>query len=103
MKYEVLIQPRPEGKYYAVVLNWPDINATGESEQEVLEILRLALHERLAQGRIVHIEVDGHIVEAEPSLHPWSPFLGMWKNDPTFDDLMARIQEYRRELDREPA
>ena len=33
------------------------------------------------------------------SEHPWLPFLGMWKNDPTFDDLLDQIKAYRRELD----
>jgi hypothetical protein len=41
-------------------------------------------------------------VEAPPkglSLHMWARFAGMRKDDPSFDDVLAQIEENRRGLD----
>ena len=97
MTYDILIQPQPENVYRATVLGWPDLSVVGDSEQTVLKRIQEAIRERLAQGRIVRIEVDENV---DTTLeHPWLPFLGMWKDDPTFDDFVAQMQAYRRELD----
>jgi len=84
------------------VLGWPDLSAVGDSEQTVIERVRETLRERLAQSKIVRIEVDETVTKTTASEHPWLPFLGMWKDDPTFDDLLARMEAYRRELDETP-
>jgi len=98
MTYDILIQPQPENVYRATVLGWPDLSVVGDSEQTVLKRIQEAIRERLAQGRIVRIEVDENV---DTTLeHPWLPFLGMWKDDPTFDDFVAQMQAYRRELDK---
>jgi hypothetical protein len=99
MTYDILIQPQPGGTYRATALGWPDLSETGDSEQTVIERIRQAIRERLAQGKVVQIQVDDSAVETAASEHPWLPFLGMWKNDPTFDDLLDQIETYRRELD----
>ena len=99
MTYDILIQPQPGGTYRATALGWPDLNVIGDSEQTVLERIRQAIRERLAQGKVVRIEIDGKAAEATVPAHPWLPFLGMWRDDPTFEDLLARMETYRRELD----
>jgi len=58
---------------------------------------KYTIRERLAQGKTVRVEIDENAA-ADPE-HPWLPFLGMWKDDPTFDDFVAQMQAYRRELD----
>ncbi|GAA6616511.1 hypothetical protein [Scytonema sp. NUACC26] len=35
------------------------------------------------------------------SEHPWMKFTGKYKDDPQFDDMLADIEAYRRELDAE--
>jgi predicted RNase H-like HicB family nuclease len=97
MTYNILIQPQPENVYRATVLGWPDLSVVGDSEQTVLKRIKEAIRERLAQGRIVQIEVEENVAAAPE--HPWLPFLGMWKDDPTFDDFIAQMEAYRRELD----
>ena len=102
MTYDILIQPQPGGTYRATVLGWPDLSAVGDSEQTVIERVRQALRERLAQSKVVRIEVGETVTKTTAPDHLWLPFLGMWKDDPTFDDLLARIEAYRRELDETP-
>ena len=31
--------------------------------------------------------------------HTWLPFMGMWKDDPTFDEFVEEIESFRREMD----
>jgi hypothetical protein len=99
MTYDVLIQPQPENMYRATVLGWPDLSVVGASEQMVIERIQQVIRERLSQGKIVQIEIDEDGVAATTPEHPWLPFLGMWKDDPTFDEFTAQIEVYRHELD----
>lgn len=99
MTYNVLIQHRSENTYQATVLGWPDLIVTGGSEQEALEAIRHALRERLAQSKIVQIEIDEPASGTAFLEHLWQPYLGMWKNDPTFDGFLDNMQAYRHELD----
>lgn len=50
------------------------------------------LSERPSQGEIVIIEIG----KLE---HPWLKGAGMFKDDPTYDDFLAEIEAYRREVD----
>ena len=85
--------------YRATVLGWPELSVEGNSEQTAIERVRQALKKWLAQGKIVRIEVDNPDIETNTLTHPWLSFLGMWKDDPTFDDFLTRIETYRHELD----
>jgi len=100
MTYDILIQSQTGGTYRATVLGWPGVSAVGDSEQTAIKRVRQAIRERLAQGKLVRIEVDENVTETAAPKHPWFPFLGMWKNDPTFGDLLARMEAYRCELDK---
>jgi hypothetical protein len=42
-------------------------------------------------------------VEIVPSNreHPWMKFAGMYEDNPLFDEVLADIEAYRRELDEE--
>jgi hypothetical protein len=94
MTYDVLIQPQSDGAYRATALGWADLSVVGENQQVALNLIRRAIQERLEQGVLVRVEV-----ETTPAEHPWARFMGMWKDDPTFDDLTAQMAAYRRELD----
>ncbi len=101
MIYDILIQPLPQGTYNATVLGWPDLNVTGDNEIVVVERIKKAIQEQLAKSKILRIEVkagDTKIISTDLD-HPWTPFLGMWEDDPTFDDLQQRMKTYRQELD----
>jgi len=99
MTYDVLIQPQTESTYRATVLGWPDLSVVGDDEQTVLKRVVQAIRAQLQRGRIVRIEVEEGVVVLPAAEHPWLRFLGAWEDDPTFDDLAARMEAYRRELD----
>ena len=99
MTYDILIQPQPDGAYRATVLGWPELNVVGNSEKTVIERIGQTIRERLRQGKLVRIEVNGDTIKTTTVEHPWLHFVGMWKDDPTFDDLLDKMTAYRRELD----
>ena len=40
-------------------------------------------------------------VEVGAPEHPWLKWARMWRDDPTYDDFLAAIEAYRREVDAE--
>jgi predicted RNase H-like HicB family nuclease len=96
MQYQVLVQSHPDKGYIAAVLGIPDCVVEGRTKDEAVANAKAALAERLAQGEVVTIEL-----EAPQTVHPWLRFAGTWKDDPTFDDFLAEIEAYRREVDAE--
>jgi predicted RNase H-like HicB family nuclease len=92
--YEVLIEHQPEGEVSATVLGWQDCQVQGATKEEALNKLRQLLTSRLPNTEIVSLEI-----EIPQSEHPWLKFAGMFKDDPDFEDVLADIEAYRREVD----
>lgn len=92
MTYQVFLQLMAGNGYKATPLAFPQCEATGNTREEALSNLQSVLSARLAEGEIVTVEVG----ETE---HPWRRWSGMFKDDPTFDDFLAEIDAYRREVD----
>jgi hypothetical protein len=67
----------------------------GESETEVLRQAQADLQALLAGGRMIQLELD-----AQPEVHPWQPFAGMFADDPDWEAFQAAMQQYREEVDR---
>ena len=94
MTYYVQVENGRRGSYTATVLGWPDCTAQGATREEALTRLRQTLTRRLAQAEIVSMEL-----EHPPPGHSWLKFAGMFKDNPLFDDVLAEVEAYRRELD----
>lgn len=92
--YKVLIEHQPEGQVSATVLEWQDCKVKGATKEEALNKLRHLLTNRLQNTEIVSLEI-----EIPQSEHPWMKFAGMFKDDPDFEDVLADIKSYRREVD----
>lgn len=99
MQFQVFVKKIAENSYFASVIGLPDCVAEGRTEEEAINRVKALLQERLRRGRIVTIEVDdsGKVMTG----NPWIDSFGIFKDDPTFDDLMEKIQEYRREANAE--
>lgn len=99
MQYQVFVQNESGNRYVAAVVGVPDCVAEGSTKEQAIAKARAALTERLTQGEIVTIEVDSPPTPANPLLK----HAGRFKDDPTFDAVLAEIEKYRRELDAEAA
>jgi len=97
MQYQLLVENRNPNSFVASVIGVPDCVAEGSTEEQAIGLVKAALRERLASGKVVTIEVEGKLNGENPLLK----HAGRFKDDPTFDDFLAEIEKYRRELDAE--
>jgi predicted RNase H-like HicB family nuclease len=95
MQYQVFVQSQGGNGFVAAVLGVPDCIAAGDTEDEAVARAKDALAARLAQGRVVTIEV----AVPEEAEHPLLKHAGRFKDDPTFDDFLAEVERGRRESD----
>jgi predicted RNase H-like HicB family nuclease len=94
--FDVLIKPETEGNVSATVLGLPEYRATGSDRTSALAALQQLLTETLSQAEIVSIDV----AVPQPE-NPWLKMAGRFKDDPHFDEMLADIEAYRRDLDAE--
>jgi len=92
----VLIQQETEGKYQAIVLGWEECKAEGSSREEVITNISLVVGARLEKAELISLKIQPPKPE-----HPWMKFAGMFKDDPQFEQVVAFIEEDRRQLDAE--
>jgi predicted RNase H-like HicB family nuclease len=98
MQYTILIQPRRNGGFTASVPTLPGCRSQGATEEEALDKIRTAINNQLKDTKIVRIEVEGNGIL---SPNPWNKIIGMFKDDPIFDEVDRRIKREReRELKR---
>jgi predicted RNase H-like HicB family nuclease len=100
MRYPVLLKQR-DGEYWAVVPLLPSCTAQGRTRDEVLQNVRMAIEEALADMAITTVEVN--IPSRSAPSNPWLETAGMFQDDPLFDEMLAEVTAYRRALDEERA
>lgn len=95
MQYQVFVKNIAANDFLASVIGLPDCAAVGKTAEDAVNQVKAALKQQLAQGQLVTIEIeDQHTLE-----NPLLKYAGRFKDDPYFDDVLAEIQKYRRELD----
>ncbi|MEA5595085.1 type II toxin-antitoxin system HicB family antitoxin [Rivularia sp. UHCC 0363] len=95
LNYSILIEAK-EGGYQATVWGLPDCQVFATTKEEAIN----NLHE-LMENRLKNVEIVTQEIESPTTEHPWMKFAGKYKDDPQFDDMLADIEAYRRELDAE--
>ncbi len=95
LNYSILIEAK-EGGYYATVWGLPECQVFAKTKEEAIN----NLHE-LMENRLKNVEGVTQEIEIPEKEHPWMKFAGKYKDDPQFDDMLADIEAYRRELDAE--
>ncbi len=92
----VLIEQKTEGKYQAMVLGWAECQTEGNSREEVITNISTVVDDRLEKAELISLAIQPPKPE-----HPWMKFAGMYKNDTQFEEVVAFIEEERRQLDAE--
>ena len=95
MKYSVVIE-KDKKHYRAFVPALPGCIAKGRTKAEALEKVRQAVVGRLSKMEVTTIEVN-----VQPSADSWEPFIGIWKDDPTWEEFQAEIAAYRQKAEEE--
>lgn len=95
MLYDVIVSRR-KNKYIARVKNWPEVMAERTSREAAIDEVKAKLLDYLSdQIEVVQVEIP---VQAKTG-NPWLDTFGWFKDDPTFEDLQAKIAAYRQEID----
>ena len=96
MRYTVFLK-QCDGQYHAVVPLLPACTASGQTRDEALLNLKMAIKETLSNMEITTVEVD-HSDSPDDS-NRWLETAGMFQDDPLFDDMLAEVRAYRQTLD----
>jgi hypothetical protein len=96
MNIPVLIEPVENNGFRATGGLPFEITAEGATRGEALDRLRAEIDKRIAAGAIV-VPLD--IAPAEEN--PWVQGVGMFRDDPQFDEWQDAISQYRRQVDQD--
>ncbi|WP_445247004.1 type II toxin-antitoxin system HicB family antitoxin [Microcoleus sp. OTE_8_concoct_300] len=94
--YHIIIKNESDKTVSAALLGWPECKAFGETRSQALQNLHELVNAQLAEAEIVSVKLTN-----SRSNNPWVRLAGKYENDPQYDEVLAHIEEYRRELDAE--
>jgi hypothetical protein len=100
MTHYILVHPNQEQGYTATVLGWPLRAGTGPTRETALAAVQSALRDCLAAGELVPVQTED--LEAGSTGHPWLETVGMFDDNPLYDEVMADVAA-AREREREEA
>ncbi len=96
MQYKILVKEQPNHLFSASALGFPDFQIEAETKEIAVSKAKAALTDYLTQGEIVTVNID-----LDPT-NPWLAMHGRLRDDPAFDEVMAEIEAFRKQVnDRE--
>jgi predicted RNase H-like HicB family nuclease len=97
MQDQVFVQSRPDRKFVVSVVGIPDTTVEGSTKEKAIANAKLVLKQQLASGELVTIDVDAENLTQE--VDPWIEHMGIFADDPTFDDFLEEVAVYRQQVD----
>jgi len=97
MSFDVILHKQSDNNYLARPVLWPGSSVQATTEKEVLERVKTLIKGLLSRTRLVKVEIDE---PAQPD-NPWIKNAGIFADDPTWDDFLQHMADYRREVDEE--
>lgn len=94
--YQIIIKNESDRTVSAALLGWPECKAFGETRSQALQNLHDLVNSQLAEAEIISVKLT-----SSRSNNPWVRLAGKYENDPQYDEVLAHIEESRRELDAE--
>jgi predicted RNase H-like HicB family nuclease len=98
--YDVLIQP-VNGHFRATVIGLPDCSVEADSRADAVQRVRDALAKLLVNSEVIPVDmsVSTTSVRPQPAL---ATMVGMWADNPLFDEFVAEVARYRAAVDSDP-
>jgi predicted RNase H-like HicB family nuclease len=97
MQYQVFIQSRSDKKFIASIVGIPNCIVEGDTKEEAITRVKGALEQQLKNGELITIDMD--ISRSKQEIDPWIEHMGIFADDPTFDDFQAEMAAYRQQVD----
>lgn len=95
MQYQILIHNKSSENFTASVIGIANLIRDGKTEEEAIYNIKLALEELLNTGKLVNIKVNKN-VESYSEKNNYQ-YVGIFENDPSFDDFMDKLTSIREE------
>jgi predicted RNase H-like HicB family nuclease len=99
MQYQVFVQNPTDRTFMASVVGLPNLTANGITEKEAIDRLKSILDAQFKHGKLVTIDIDVPSEKSPEKSDPWIANMGIFQDDPTFDDFLAEVNTYRNEID----
>jgi predicted RNase H-like HicB family nuclease len=107
MQYQVFVQNLTERTFMASVVGLPNLTANGITEKEAIDRLKGILDAQFKNGKLVTIyvpqryanDIDVPSDRSSETSDPWIANMGIFQDDPTFDDFLAEVNTYRNSID----
>ena len=99
MQYQVFVQNPTDRTFMASVVGLPNLIANGITEKEAIDRLKSILDAQFKNGKLVTIDIDVTSERSSEKSDPWIANIGIFQDDPTFDDFLAEVNTYRNEID----
>ena len=103
MQYQVFVQNPANRIFMASIVGFPNATASGVTEQEAIDKLKSILDAQFKNGKMVTIEINLPIAKSSVKSDPWIDNIGIFQDDPTFDEFLSEVNTYRSEVDRREA
>lgn len=103
MQYQVFVQNPADSTFMASIVGFPNATANGATEQEAIDKLKSILDTQFKHGKMVTIEIDLPSEKSPEKSDPWIDNIGIFEDDPTFDEFLSEVSAYRNEIDRSEA
>jgi predicted RNase H-like HicB family nuclease len=99
MQYQVFIQNPADRQFTASVVGLPNVQSNGTTEEEAIASLKELLMAQFKSGKLVTIDMDVSSEGSTNQTDPWLNNIGIFQDDPTFDDFLSEVETYRSEVD----
>lgn len=98
MDYHILVEKQVHNGFVATALGWPDCVGVGETKEEAVGQVRTVVADRLANGEVLQVHVDG--AKVETITDPWENMAGRFADDPGWDEFQDELRRIREEANR---
>jgi predicted RNase H-like HicB family nuclease len=103
MQYQVFVQNPADHIFMASIVGLPNAIADGVTEQEAIDKLKAILDAQFKNGKMVTININLPSEESSATGDLWIDNIGIFQDDPTFDDFLLEVNAYRHEVDKNEA
>jgi predicted RNase H-like HicB family nuclease len=99
MQYQIFVENSADQTFMASAIGLPNATANGVTEKEAIGKLKGILDNRFKNGKLVMIEIDLPSEQLSDTSDPWIDNIGIFQDDPTFDDFLDEVNSYRKEIE----
>jgi hypothetical protein len=92
-----IVKQSSDGKIIATVPGLPELEVEASDKITALALLKQRLEAHLAEAEIVPLTIK---LPSRERKNPWLEMAGIFKDDPQFEQMLAAIESYRQELDK---